>query len=112
MSSRMDLIDWIKVIAGGIFVLVVLLGIVMSFTGNNFQIWKKNLQTNYGDGLDRNVVVSNAVTGETLWTYSGKCYVDDSSEPGDLTVIYYDNEGNVKKADFIGNMINLSMTEN
>ena len=47
----------------------------------------KNLESDFSE-LDRNVTVINAIKGDTIFSYSGPCYISDSANPGDVTLIY------------------------
>ena len=76
---------------------------------NSFKKFSKDVESDWGD-LNRNVVVTSAFTGDTLFRYSGKCYISQSSTVGDVTLIYYDG-GEAKKADFIGNWFNFVAIE-
>lgn len=77
---------------------------VFGFTGcNSCTQQLKNLESDFS-ALDRNLVVTNAFTGDTVWKYSGDCYISEGSKAGDVTVIYYVGK-KAKKADFVGNFI-------
>lgn len=51
-------------------------------------------------GLDRDIKVTDFY-GNEVWSYSGKSFITDSSELGNVTISYYEN-GTLKKVDFIG----------
>lgn len=51
------------------------------------------------------------VTGDFVWENTGKSYIDGNSKPGDVAVIFYDEAGNSKKADFIGNFYGVESIE-
>lgn len=72
--------------------------------------WKagvKTFKSSVGDGLNRHVEVYDARTGKTLWQYDGICSISDASSTGDFVVMYYTNEGEPMKADFMGRYISL-----
>jgi hypothetical protein len=69
----------------------------------------KNLESDFSE-LDRNVTVINGIKGDTLFSYSGPCYISDSSKPGDVTLIYKVGKKS-KKADFVGDHIIFIATE-
>lgn len=71
--------------------------------GNSWEQKKKNWASDYGD-LERDVTVINALTKDTLFSYSGPCYINTAASPGDITFIYYVN-GQAKKADFLGEFV-------
>lgn len=75
--------------------------------GASWKMGIKNLKSNVGDGLTRHVEIYDARTCETLWQYDGVCSISDASSNGDFTVIYYNNEGEPMKADFIERYISL-----
>ena len=78
--------------------------ILMLFTscGMGWQNFKKDFKSDIGGGLSRLITVSNMLTSEVVWEYEGVAYIDDSSTSGDVTIVYYDKFGSIKKADFIG----------
>jgi hypothetical protein len=63
----------------------------------------KNLQSNWTN-LPRDITVINALRGDTIFKYSGPCYITDESGKGDITLIYKVN-GTSKKADFLGDHV-------
>jgi len=63
----------------------------------------KNLQSNFTN-LSRDITVINALRGDTIFKYSGPCYITDESGKGDITLIYKVN-GVSKKADFLGDHV-------
>ena len=69
----------------------------------------KNIESDFAE-LDRDVTVLNAITGDTIFSYSGPCYIDGSANPGDVTLLYYQGK-KAKKADFIGHHIMFIATE-
>lgn len=78
--------------------------------GNSWEITKKNFKSNYGD-VSRRIVVYDSFTSKTLWDYIGEIYVDDTSCPGNLTVVYRDARGKIRKNDFMGQHIQMYMFE-
>lgn len=84
------------------FLIILIIVLLLTSCGASWEQTKKTLKSDYGGGLYRKVTVTNQLTGETVWEYEGKSYIDDSSKAGDITVIYYDKTGESKKADFIG----------
>jgi PBP1b-binding outer membrane lipoprotein LpoB len=82
--------------------IILIIVLLLTSCGASWEQTKKTLKSDYGGGLYRKVTVTNQLTGEIVWEYEGKSYIDDSSKAGDITVIYYDKTGESKKADFIG----------
>lgn len=78
--------------------------------GNSWEITKKNPKSNYGD-VPRHIVVYDSFTSKTLWDYTGEIYVDDTSRPGNLSVVYRDARGKIRKNDFMGQHIQMYMFE-
>ena len=83
---------------------IVLLLVVLLFTscGMGWEQAKKDLKSDFGGGIDRQITVMNLYTGEVVWEFSGIAYIDDNSSTGDFSVIFKDVNGKTKKADFIG----------
>ena len=83
---------------------IVLLLVVLLFTscGMGWEQAKKDLKSDLGGGIDREIAVMNLYTGEVVWEFSGIAYISDASETGDFSVIFRDENGSTKKADFIG----------
>lgn len=82
-------------------ILITLFVIVATMTGcNGCTMIAKNLESNYSE-LNRDVVVLNAFTGDTIFTYSGPCYFETDSGTTNVSLIYKVN-GHSKKADFVG----------
>lgn len=83
---------------------IVLLLVVLLFTscGMGWEQAKKDLRSDIGGGIDREIAVMNLYTGEVVWEFSGIAYISAGSETGDFSVIFRDENGNTKKADFIG----------
>ena len=84
--------------------LVAVLLSVFLFTscGMGWENWKKNVKSDLGGGLEREIVVSNMLTGETVWEYTGVAYIEGGSTAGDVTIVFYDDNNKTKKADFLG----------
>lgn len=69
----------------------------------------KNLESNFSE-LDRNITVINAIRGDTIFSYSGPCYISDEANPGNVTLIYKVGKKS-KKADFLGEHVIFIATE-
>lgn len=83
---------------------------LFAFTGcNSCTQTFKNLESDFSE-LDRNITVINAIRGDTLFTYSGPCYISDGTNPGDVTLIYKVGKKS-KKADFLGEHVIFIATE-
>lgn len=83
---------------------VVSMAIPLSLTGcNSCSMTMKNLESDYAE-LDRDVVVRNAFTGDTIFSYSGPCYFKTSEHSNDVSIIYWKNNRR-KKADFVGSYV-------
>lgn len=91
--------------------LVTLCAICLVSCGAAWKMSVKNLKSNVGDGLNRHIEVYDARMGKTLWQYDGVCSISDTSDTGNLTVIYYNNEGEPMKVDFIGRYVSLISCE-
>lgn len=88
----------------------VALAITLTFTGcNSCTHVMKDLESDFSE-LERDIKVINAITGDTIFTYSGPCYISEGSGSGDVTLIFKRN-GVSKKADFIGQHILFIATE-
>lgn len=88
----------------------VTLAITLTFTGcNSCTHVMKDLESDFSE-LERDIKVINAITGDTIFTYSGPCYISEGSSSGDVTLIFKRN-GVSKKADFIGKHIIFIATE-
>lgn len=85
-----------------ILLTLVAFAIAVTMTGcNGCTMMYKNLESNYSE-LHRDVVVLNAFTGDTIFTYSGACYFKTPEKSSnEVSLIYYEN-GKSRKADFIG----------
>lgn len=93
-----------------IILILIAFAAVFAFTGcNSCTQTIKNLESDFSE-LDRNITVLNAITGDTLFTYSGPCYIGDGAGPGDVTLIYKAGKKS-KKADFIGTHMIFIATE-
>ncbi|MDR0567978.1 MAG: hypothetical protein LBG87_02080 [Spirochaetaceae bacterium] len=57
----------------------------------------KNITSNFG-GLNREITVYNAYTGEKLYTYEGKAYITDDPKTSRITIVL----ANGKKVDIVG----------
>lgn len=88
----------------------VALSVALTFTGcNSCTHFMKDLESDFSE-LERDIKVLNAITGDTIFTYSGPCYISEGSGDGDVTLIFKRN-GVSKKADFIGEHIIFIATE-
>ena len=93
-----------------IILILIAFASVFAFTGcNSCTQTFKNLESDFSE-LDRNITVLNAITGDTLFKYSGPCYISDGASPGDVTLIYKAGKKS-KKADFIGTHMIFIATE-
>lgn len=82
----------------------------LTFAGcNSCTHMMKDLESDFSE-LERDITVLNAITGDTIFTYSGPCYISEGSSSGDVTLIFKRN-GVSKKADFIGEHIIFIATE-
>ena len=85
--------------------LLVFAGILVAlmFTGcNSCSMRLKNLESDMTE-LDRDIVVLNPMTGDTVFKFSGPCYFDNDSSGG-VTLIYKKGSRRIK-ADFHGNFL-------
>ena len=83
---------------------VAAMAISVSLSGcNSCSMKMKNLESDYSE-LDRDVVVRNAFTGDTIFSYSGPCYFKTTKESNDVSIIYWKNNRR-KKADFVGSYV-------
>lgn len=88
---------------------LLVLVLMLASCGNSWELTKKNLASDYTE-LERSVTVYDSLTEAVLWTFSGVCYISDSG-PGDISIIFYDEAGKTKKADFIGRTISVTAIE-
>lgn len=88
---------------------------ILSFTllisgcGNDWEVTKKNWNSDFGD-LTRHVKVYDSISKEVLWEYTGDVYLRECGT-GNYSIIYRDSRGKVRKNDFVGNHIGISMQE-
>lgn len=80
-------------------IVIVVLVVAVAFAGNKGTRAIKNIQSNYAN-LDRDVLVINSFTGDTLFKYSGPCYFD--TERGGAVSLIYERNGKQFKADWAG----------
>lgn len=93
-----------------LLIAAVALATTLTFTGcNSCTHFMKDLESDFSE-LERDITVLNAITGDTVFTYSGPCYISEGSTSGDVTLIFKRN-GVSKKADFIGTHIIFIATE-
>lgn len=90
---------------------ILIVVLLLTSCGAGWEQTKKSWKSDLGGGLYRKIEVTNQLTGEVVWTYEGKSYIDDASKSGDITVIYYDRTGSSKKADFIGQFYGVRSVE-
>lgn len=60
---------------------------------------------------DRYVKVYDSASGEVLWTFEGNCYLTERKHIGNYTVTYCTEDGNTRRADFVGSTINIIMVD-
>lgn len=84
-----------------VIILGLAVAIMFSSCGMAYEQSVKNFKSDLGGGLDRKITVSNTRTGEVLFSFDGKAYIDDSSIPGNVTIVCT-VDGKTKKVDFIG----------
>lgn len=92
----------------GLVALMVLVGFAGCYEfvyGNSGVKFKKDVQSNYSS-LDRDVVVVNSFTGDTLFKYSGPCYfTTEGREFNKGIALIYEQNGKTLKANFVGQNI-------
>ena len=92
------IMTWIAfIIPFVIFVVAICYALFFSNSGQQFL---KNVKSNWSD-LDRNVIVLNVFTGDTLFVYSGPCYFSVDKSGINVSLIYEQN-GTKKKANWSG----------
>lgn len=92
-------------------VLIVSALVLLVSCGAGWERTKKNWNSNFDGGLIRQITVTNQLNGEVVWEYTGKSYINSNSSVGDITIIFYNEFGESKKADFIGNFYGVSSVE-
>lgn len=80
----------------GIPLLIVLVVVLTSNRGTRFF---KNVKSNLSS-LERDVLVVNSFTGDTLFKFSGPCYFN-TDRNGNVYLIY-EKDGRSRKADWMG----------
>ena len=60
---------------------------------------------------DRYEEVYDSASGKVLWTFEGNCYLTERKHIGNYTVIYYTEDGNTERADFVGSTINIIVVD-
>ena len=60
---------------------------------------------------DRYVEVYDSASGEVLWTFEGNCYLTERKNTGNYTVMYYTEDGNTGRVDFVGSTINIIVVD-
>ncbi|MDR0563211.1 MAG: hypothetical protein LBG73_11075 [Spirochaetaceae bacterium] len=76
---------------------ILLAGLLCSSCTMGMKQSMKNISSNFG-GLNREITVYNAYTGEKLYAYEGKAYISGDSKSGSITIVL--EEG--RKIDIIG----------
>ena len=104
--NKMNKMNKMKILAVG----AIISSILLSGCGNSWEMTKKNIASDMGT-LKRDVVVYDSWTKETLWKYSGEIYLDSSSTPGNISIVYKDGRGKIRKNDFLGQHIAVVMKE-
>lgn len=94
----------------GKIIVITLAAALLASCGNSWEMTKKNFQSDYGE-LAREITVYDSLTGETLWEYSGVGYIAEGSANGNLSIMFHDDAGVIRKADFIGNAIAVMAVE-
>lgn len=89
---------------------VILSAVVLTGCGEHWEKTKKNIRSDWGGGLRRHVVVKD-LKGETIWEYTGRCYINGTSTAGDVTIMFKSSDGESRKADFIGHGFSISAVE-
>lgn len=92
--------------------LMIVLGLTafLAGCGNSWEVTKKEMKSDLGD-LKREVKVYDSLSKETLWEYTGDVYLTKDSGVGNITIIYRDSRGKVRKNDFMGTHVAISMHE-
>ena len=54
---------------------------------------------------NREIIVTNSFTGDTLWYFKGHARISEKTTNGDITV-HYIEDGKTRKIDFVGSTIN------
>ena len=54
---------------------------------------------------NREIIVTNSFTGDTLWYFKGRARISEKTTNGDITV-HYIEDGKTRKIDFVGSTIN------
>lgn len=87
-----------------ILLILTIITTLFAFTGcNSCTHMMKDLESDFSE-LDRDITVINTFLGDTIFTYSGPCYISEGSRAGDITLIYKVGKKS-KKADFIGSSV-------
>ena len=98
----------LAILSIGLMLLVVLFGFAGCYEfvcGNSGVKLKKDVQSDFGS-LERDVVVVNSFTGDTLFKYSGPCYfTTEGREFNKGIVLIYEQNGKTLKANFAGQNI-------
>lgn len=77
--------------------------------GNDWEITKKNFKSDFGD-LPRHVIVYDSWANKVLWEYTGDVYLRNGGN-GNYSLLYRDDDGRVRKNDYVGNHLCISLEE-
>lgn len=77
--------------------------------GNGWELTKKNFKSDYSE-LYRTIKVYDSFTKDVLWEYTGVMYLSDASKPGNVSIVYK-KAGKYYKNDFVGQHIQVVLTE-
>ena len=98
----------LAILSVGLVAFMVLVGFAGCYEfvyGNSGVKFKKDVQSNYSS-LERDVVVVNSFTGDTLFKYSGPCYfTTEGREYNKGIALIYEQNGKTLKANFAGQNI-------
>lgn len=98
----------LAILSVGLVAFMVLVGLAGCYEfvyGNSGVKFKKDVQSNYSS-LERDVVVVNSFTGDTLFKYSGPCYfTTEGREYNKGIALIYEQNGKTLKANFAGQNI-------
>ena len=100
---------FVKILAA-IF-LIAIMSVSMTSCGMAWKQTVKNIGSDLGGGLSREILVKNSYTGEVLWAFRGKAYIDNESKAGDVVIIYTNSDGEQKKYDALGTFIQVTSNE-
>lgn len=81
---------------------VLVLVAMLTSCGMSFQQTIKNVKSDFGGGLYREIVIENTRTGQVIETIKAKAYISDDSTTGNFTIIITNENGKQYKVDYIG----------